>query len=97
MEIAMRPPATAAAPAHARCGACASRFNAPAWRALPVVATLDPQSIAPLVLRWPAGASIEIRRCSRCGGSIARRKRDPLDVETEPETAPVEPATSRQR
>jgi hypothetical protein len=54
----------------ARCGACTSRFSLAAWRALPVVQRLTPA--ASLVVRWPAGVTIEIRRCSGCGGSIAR-------------------------
>jgi hypothetical protein len=80
-EVPTMRAAHADAPLAARCGACASRYAQHAWRALPLVETLTPQTIAPLVVRWPAGVTIEIRRCSRCGGSIARAARGARDDE----------------
>ncbi len=54
------------------CGRCATSFDVGAWLALPVVAVLAGDAIVIHVVKWPQGVRIEIRRCPRCGGSIAR-------------------------
>jgi hypothetical protein len=59
---------------HAACGSCALTFTGPAWLELPLAGTLAPSTISEHVLKWPATHSIEIRRCSRCGRGIARKK-----------------------
>jgi hypothetical protein len=56
----------------ARCGACSASYDALSWQGLPRVATLTGEAIARNVVKWPEGVHIEIRRCSRCGRSIAR-------------------------
>ncbi|HEX3769800.1 MAG TPA: hypothetical protein VHV30_02990 [Polyangiaceae bacterium] len=72
-EAAAGRPAPGDTPARsARCGGCSASYDAPAWQALPRVATLTGEAIARNVVKWPEGVHIEIRRCSRCGRSIAR-------------------------
>jgi hypothetical protein len=39
---------------------------------LPLVAVLAGEAIASHVIKWPLGVRIEIRRCLRCGRSMAR-------------------------
>jgi len=55
-----------------RCGGCAASFEPHAWLALPLVAVLAGEAIASHVIKWPLGVRIEIRRCLRCGRSMAR-------------------------
>jgi hypothetical protein len=55
------------------CASCGVSFTREAWLALPLAETLSPGSITHLVVRWPATLTIEVRRCSGCGGRIARK------------------------
>jgi hypothetical protein len=55
-----------------RCGGCAASFAPAAWLALPLVAVLTGDAIATHVVKWPKGVRIAIRRCPRCGRSMAR-------------------------
>jgi hypothetical protein len=55
-----------------RCGGCAASFAPAAWLALPLVALLTGDAIATHVVKWPKGVRIAIRRCPRCGRSMAR-------------------------
>jgi hypothetical protein len=55
-----------------RCGGCGTSYEHTAWLHLPIVGVLTSQAIAEHVVKWPSGARIEIRRCSRCARSIAR-------------------------
>jgi hypothetical protein len=57
----------------ARCGGCSTSYDGIGWRALPLVTTMTGEAIANHVVKWPPGVAIEIRRCSRCGRSIARK------------------------
>jgi NMD protein affecting ribosome stability and mRNA decay len=59
----------------ARCGSCNVTFTEQRWLALTLAVTLTPSAIGRHVVRWPAGDAIEIRRCSGCGRTIARRAR----------------------
>jgi len=54
------------------CGGCAASFAPAAWLALPLVAVLAGDAIATHVVKWPKGVRIAIRRCPRCGRSMAR-------------------------
>jgi hypothetical protein len=65
-------PGTSGAEPPVRCGGCATAFDSRAWLALPRIAVLTGDAIATHVVKWPAGVSIEIRRCPRCGRSLAR-------------------------
>jgi hypothetical protein len=58
------------------CGSCGVSFTRDAWLALPLAETLSPGALTHLVVRWPAKQSIEVRRCSGCGGRIARKVAD---------------------
>jgi hypothetical protein len=53
------------------CAACATFESDEAWRALPLVLVMRPEDVLKFVTRWRAGV-IEIRRCGRCGRSVAR-------------------------
>jgi len=55
-----------------QCGGCAASFEPEAWARLSVVAVLAGDAIATHVVKWPNGVRIEIRRCPRCGRSMAR-------------------------
>jgi hypothetical protein len=57
------------------CASCALTFTGQAWLELPLAWTLAPKAISEHVARWPATQSIEVRICSRCGRSIARKGR----------------------
>jgi hypothetical protein len=54
-----------------RCGVCARLYEASAWSALPVVATLPPASVQ-THLSVSAGWAIELRTCE-CGAVLAAR------------------------
>jgi hypothetical protein len=41
---------------------------------LSLVQSIDPAEIATLVRDWPVGVAIDVRRCARCGASIARKR-----------------------
>lgn len=55
-----------------RCGGCGKGYEPSGWLALTVVGTLTGDSIAAHVVKWPNGVRIEVRRCARCAGTIAR-------------------------
>jgi hypothetical protein len=55
-----------------QCGGCGRTYEPGSWLALPLVGTLNGEAIAAHVVKWPRGVRIEIRRCGRCGRSIAR-------------------------
>jgi hypothetical protein len=55
-----------------QCGVCAAVYELGAWQNLAVVRVLTGEAITVHVVKWPHGVRIEIRRCSRCGGPIAR-------------------------
>jgi hypothetical protein len=59
-------------PPRAACGGCATVYEPAAWLDLHVVSVLTGEAIAAHVVKWPGGVRIEVRRCSRCGRSIAR-------------------------
>jgi hypothetical protein len=54
------------------CGGCGRSYELPAWLGLPIVGVLQSDAIAAHVVKWPRGVRIEIRKCARCGRSIAR-------------------------
>jgi hypothetical protein len=43
-------------------------------RTLELVEVLDSDCVRQVLSDWPSGHSIEVRRCKRCGGEIAREK-----------------------
>jgi hypothetical protein len=54
------------------CRACATFESDDQWRALPLVRSMTASDLVPsMTTRW-TGRAIEVRRCSRCGRSIAR-------------------------
>jgi hypothetical protein len=57
-----------------RCGRCRQEYAADAWRRLAVVERILTGRIRALVTSWPEGIVIEIRRCTSCGASIARKE-----------------------
>jgi hypothetical protein len=56
------------------CSGCAAIYPLAIWTSLSLVQSIDASEIATLVRDWPEGVAIEVRRCSRCGGSIARKR-----------------------
>ena len=58
--------------ASCRCGA---RYEARAFERLDVVRVLEVDEIAPLVVRWPHGVSVDVRACASCATAIARLSR----------------------
>jgi hypothetical protein len=53
------------------CGACATFESDEQWRALPLVRVMRAEDVMQFVTHWRAKV-IEIRRCRRCGRSVAR-------------------------
>jgi hypothetical protein len=53
------------------CGVCRRDYDALAWKGLPAVSTLPPDSVQ-AHLSVPAGWSVELRRCT-CGAVLAMR------------------------
>ena len=51
---------------------CGAHHDGDAFRALPFVSRLDESALASIVVRWPAGAVVEVRACDGCGRAIAR-------------------------
>jgi hypothetical protein len=64
--------AAAGAERPVRCGGCGRAYELTGWLALTLVGTLTGDAIAAHVVKWPHGVRIEVRRCARCAGSIAR-------------------------
>jgi hypothetical protein len=60
-----------AAPWVKGCGVCRRTYDAPAWTALPPVATLPPASVQ-THLSVPAAWAVVLRRCE-CGAVLAAR------------------------
>jgi hypothetical protein len=54
------------------CGRCCLTYRSTELPALELVEVLDSNSVRQVLSDWPSGLSIEIRRCKRCGGEIAR-------------------------
>jgi hypothetical protein len=65
-------PASRRASAAVQCGACSRSYELQAWLELPLAGVLNGEAIAAHVVKWPLGVRIEIRRCARCGRTIAR-------------------------
>jgi len=55
------------------CAGCAAIYPYAAWASLSLVQRIDSAEIARLVRDWPSDVSIDVRRCARCGASIARK------------------------
>jgi hypothetical protein len=54
------------------CGQCRLTYRSTALRKLELVEVLDSNCVRQVLSDWPSGHSIEVRRCKRCGGEIAR-------------------------
>jgi hypothetical protein len=67
----------AAPPRGARCGRCGASYDLPTFRALAAVRVLGEGDVAPHVVRWPAGATVDVRACSSCACPIARLEHAP--------------------
>src|SRR5580658_1928514 len=77
------------------CGSCASTFTELAWLALPLAEVLTAAAVSAFTVSWPPMRVIEVRRCSRCGRSIARSTSQPPLPPTGEEDTEDEPATKR--
>ncbi len=60
------------------CGHCGRAFPAHAWPRMRLVQRLASTRVSELMTHWPAGTSVEVRSCLRCGESIARLMAEPL-------------------
>ncbi len=58
-----------------RCAGCAAIYSASLWKSLSLVTRIEAPEVARLVLDWPMGWAIEVRSCSNCGSSLARKRR----------------------
>ena len=56
-----------------RCARCGHCVGAEAWRSQPVERTLTHVDLGAYVSGWPGDSVVEVRGCTKCGGSIARR------------------------
>jgi hypothetical protein len=56
------------------CAACAAVYPYAAWTSLALVRRIESAEIARLVVEWPSGVSIDVRRCAKCGAPIARKQ-----------------------
>jgi hypothetical protein len=56
------------------CRACESVYDERAWQELALVERIEPDAVRRFVSIWPAGVCVEVRRCSRCGKSIAAKR-----------------------
>jgi hypothetical protein len=55
------------------CGGCGLACRTTAeWLRLELIEVLDSKCVQEVLSDWPPGLSIEIRRCRRCRGEIAR-------------------------
>jgi hypothetical protein len=58
-----------------KCSACGTRFTSSAWARLDLSTLIGPPEIRELVVGWPDDVCVEVRVCSRCHGSIAKKQR----------------------
>ena len=58
----------------ATCQHCATTYAEPTWMSLELVMRIDRAEIAHLVVDWPPCTIIEVRRCRKCGASIATKR-----------------------
>jgi hypothetical protein len=56
------------------CASCASVYTYATWAALALVHRIEAAEIARSVQHWPVGVVVEVRRCAKCGASIARKR-----------------------
>jgi hypothetical protein len=59
--------------AHA-CGACGAAYGDAEWQALAIAERLGASDVRRLVRDWPDAVCIEVRRCARCGHTIAAKR-----------------------
>jgi len=57
------------------CGRCRLAYSSTEWLGLELAEILDSNCVRQLLSDWPAGDSIEVRHCGRCGAEIARAAR----------------------
>jgi hypothetical protein len=58
-----------------RCAGCPAIYPAALWTSLAFVRQIDAAEVARLVLDWPTGMAIEVRRCAKCGAALARKRK----------------------
>jgi hypothetical protein len=61
-------------PTAVACNGCGTIYGEAGWRSLPLSERITPPAVRRLVSHWPEGFLIEVRRCSRCGRSIAAKR-----------------------
>ena len=54
------------------CGRCRLTYRSTEWLGLDLVEILDTNCVRQVLSDWPAGHSIEVRHCKRCGEEITR-------------------------
>ncbi len=60
--------------AFARCGRCGADYDKARWDTLEILRRVTTDEVRAIVTAWPVGASIEVRGCDACRGSIARKR-----------------------
>jgi hypothetical protein len=53
-------------------------YGSAEWLALELVEVLDSNCVCQVLSDWPSGLSIEVRRCRRCGGELAREAKSDI-------------------
>jgi hypothetical protein len=61
------------------CARCRRAYSPTEWLGLELAEVLDSHCVRGIFSDWPAGDSIEVRRCTRCGAEIARAARSTRD------------------
>jgi hypothetical protein len=62
-------------PAPLTCGRCRSTYDSNGWSDLELLDVIDSDCVQQGLSDWPPDLSIEVRRCTRCRGEIARTVR----------------------
>jgi hypothetical protein len=59
------------------CGACGALYDGVTWSRLPLFGRIGACEVRKLILRWPDGMCVEVRRCGGCAGLIAAKRAQP--------------------
>lgn len=57
-----------------RCGGCGTEFSEATWLALALVQRVTCEDLQRILVRWPKGTYLEVRRCCHCGKNVATKE-----------------------
>jgi hypothetical protein len=58
-----------------RCAQCGVDYDEDAWEDLPIERVIEPVELRRLVMNWPDGTRVEVRRCQGCDAPISLKRR----------------------